>query len=155
MLKVGIREEIMCIAFSDVFLFVLIGHVVVVKLESPESTGELGYSMLHESMKIHYLDKRSETVERTLLSSMPTLLNNGGVLAFVYSLILSRTIEVVEADLGALESGPLIDEIHGHGSIALTNLCLTGAATPYLFDGAKDIGGWRNDLVADELLSKF
>lgn len=136
------QTNLLATALSKILLRSAIGdHVALVKLEPPESTGEMDFNMMHESMKIHYLDRRTESVEKKLESFVSSLFISGGVLAFVYSLILSRTVEGVEADLGALESGPLIDEIHGHGSIALTNLCLTGAATPYLFDGAKDIGG--------------
>lgn len=135
------QTTLLATALSKILLRCATGKVALIKLEPPESSAEVDFKTLHESMKIHYLDKGAELVEKTLDAFIPTLFKSGGVLAFVYSLILSRTVEVVENDLGALESGPLIDEIHGHGSIALTNLCLTGAATPYLFDGAKDIGG--------------
>ncbi|CAF4170363.1 unnamed protein product, partial [Adineta steineri] len=38
---------------------------------------------------------------------------------------------------------PLIDIAHGHGSQCLTNLLITGFATPHCFDGDKDISGLK------------
>ena len=73
-------------------------------------------------------------------TSFDVFFQPGGVLNFVYSIILTRESENIKADLG-LQSDPLIESVHGHGSVALTNLCLIGKAVPNMFDDNKDLGG--------------
>lgn len=56
-----------------------------------------------------------------------------GVLLFVYSLLLSRTLPQVARDMDE-EGSPLVARF-GHCTQELLNLCLLGLATPHCFDG--------------------
>jgi len=54
---------------------------------------------------------------------------------------MTKTIDLLKKEIDDETSLPLIDIAHGHGSQCLTNLLITGFATPHCFDGEKDISG--------------
>eukprot|EP00054_Salpingoeca_dolichothecata_P029361 m.230430 g.230430 ORF g.230430 m.230430 type:complete len:259 (+) comp26456_c9_seq2:652-1428(+) len=58
----------------------------------------------------------------------------------MYSVFLTHTIEQIREDQG-IEQDALISQPFGHANQALISLMLTGQASPYVFDGAKDAGG--------------
>lgn len=58
----------------------------------------------------------------------------------LYSAVLTRGCAAVEGDQG-FDVQPLITLPFGHANQALLNLCLTGAATPNVWDGVQDAGG--------------
>ncbi|GAU98902.1 hypothetical protein RvY_09981 [Ramazzottius varieornatus] len=77
------------------------------------------------------------------LTDHPTLFSSSfGILRFLYSLILSKTIQKIEDDLED-PSEPLIDAAHGHGNQPLTNLIITGRAVNNVWDDVKEFGGLR------------
>ncbi|XP_075263045.1 ubiquitin carboxyl-terminal hydrolase MINDY-3-like isoform X2 [Convolutriloba macropyga] len=92
---------------------------------------------LHARMSIKELPKSAINGRQQIASNF---LNEGGVLAFVYSMVLTRGLDQVQSDMG-LQMDPLIESVHAHGSVALTNLCITGRAVPNLFDDSRDLGG--------------
>ncbi|CAL4138045.1 unnamed protein product [Meganyctiphanes norvegica] len=63
-----------------------------------------------------------------------------GVLLFLYSVILTKGVSMVQEEMGDLGES-MIDNNEGHGSQALINLLISGRATPYVWDGDKDVGG--------------
>ncbi|UJR34320.1 hypothetical protein I4U23_021723 [Adineta vaga] len=66
-----------------------------------------------------------------------------GVLLFLYSCLMTKTIDLLKKEIDDETTLPLIDIAHGHGSQCLTNLLITGFATPHCFDGDKDISGLK------------
>jgi hypothetical protein len=69
--------------------------------------------------------------------------NSYEVLLFLYSCLMTKTIDLLKKEIDDETSLPLIDIEHGHGSQSLTNLLITGFATPPCFDGDKDISGLK------------
>lgn len=69
--------------------------------------------------------------------------NTYGVLLFLYSCLMTKTIDLLKKEIDDETSLPLIDIAHGHGSQSLTNLLITGFATTHCFDGEKDISGLK------------
>lgn len=63
-----------------------------------------------------------------------------GVLLLLYSVILTRGVENIKAELNDVTE-PLIDNTYGYGSQSLINLMLTGSATAHVFDNFEDVGG--------------
>lgn len=64
-----------------------------------------------------------------------------GLLSFLYSVVMTRGIDVILTDLGPMMEGSLIHSKFGHSNQSLLNLMLTGAAVPNVFDGTRDLGG--------------
>ncbi|XP_037077197.1 ubiquitin carboxyl-terminal hydrolase MINDY-3-like [Pollicipes pollicipes] len=65
---------------------------------------------------------------------------DSGVLAFLYSLIQTKGVQAVQAEMGDSEE-PLVHAVHGHGSQSLTNLLITGRAVAHVWDNVKSVGG--------------
>lgn len=65
-----------------------------------------------------------------------------GVLLFMYSVLLTKRLEAIEAEL-LDTSEPLIHEVYGYASQALINLMLTGRAVLNVWDNDQDIGGLK------------
>jgi len=63
----------------------------------------------------------------------------GSVINFIYSLLMTRSIEQIQRDMDDDEQ-PLIGRF-GHCSQELMNLMLFGRATSNVFDGSQDLGG--------------
>ncbi|XP_055328837.1 ubiquitin carboxyl-terminal hydrolase MINDY-3-like isoform X2 [Paramacrobiotus metropolitanus] len=80
---------------------------------------------------------------RQYLEANPTVFcSSYGVLRFLYSVIISKSIEAVKLDLED-PSEPLIDGAHGHGNQSLINLLLTGSAVANVWDNEKEFGPLR------------
>lgn len=63
-----------------------------------------------------------------------------GVLLFLYSVMLTKGVENVKAELNDITE-PLIHNTYGYGSQGLINLMLTGSACAHVFDNYEDVGG--------------
>lgn len=63
-----------------------------------------------------------------------------GVLLFMYSVLLTKRLAAIEAEL-LDTSEPLIHEVYGYASQGLINLMLTGRAVPNVWDNDQDVGG--------------
>lgn len=53
---------------------------------------------------------------------------------------LSQSVQTVREEMGDLGES-LIDVTQGHGGQGLINLLITGRASPYVWDGIKNVGG--------------
>lgn len=82
-------------------------------------------------------------LKQQLYSRLSMWKNPYGVLLFLYSCLMTKTIDLLNKEIDDETSLPLIDTAHGHGSQCLTNLFITGCATSHCFDGVKDISGLK------------
>ncbi|KAK2726910.1 hypothetical protein QYM36_007679 [Artemia franciscana] len=87
-----------------------------------------------EEIKIPELNKKLSHCVRHLKSKF-------GILCFLYSVILTRGIEVLQEDM-AESCEPLIEPVHAHGSQALINLFITGRAVTNVWNGDVNIEGF-------------
>lgn len=71
---------------------------------------------------------------------MHLLTGRYGVLLFMYTVLLTKTLSEIENEL-LDTSEPLIHNIYGYASQALINLVLTGRAVPDVWDNDQDVGG--------------
>lgn len=86
--------------------------------------------------------ERPEQVVEFYSQNFSVLSEQFGVLLVLYSVVLTRGVESVKAELN--DTGePLIDNTYGYGSQSLINLMLTGSATAHVFDNFEDVGGMR------------
>lgn len=67
--------------------------------------------------------------------------NEFGVLLFLYSVILTRGVDNITVDLGAMGDGSLIESTFGHGNQSLLSLLMHGVATPNVFDLTRNVAG--------------
>ncbi|XP_030036156.1 ubiquitin carboxyl-terminal hydrolase MINDY-3 homolog [Manduca sexta] len=95
----------------------------------------------HRCIQVHSFQTLSE-VEAFYTRNIRILKDKYGVLLLLYSVILSKGIDIVEAELSEL-SDPLIHSIYGYGSQGLINLMLTGRAVAHVWDHDQVVGGLR------------
>ncbi|XP_063634397.1 ubiquitin carboxyl-terminal hydrolase MINDY-3 homolog [Cydia splendana] len=95
----------------------------------------------HRRIEIHSFQGLSE-VEAFYTRNIRVLKDKYGVLLLLYSVILSKGVGVVEAELSEL-SDPLIHSTYGYGSQGLINLMLTGRAVAHVWDHDQVVGGLR------------
>ncbi|XP_063547836.1 ubiquitin carboxyl-terminal hydrolase MINDY-3 homolog [Cydia strobilella] len=95
----------------------------------------------HRRIEIHPFQGLSE-VEAFYTRNIRVLKDKYGVLLLLYSVILSKGVGVVEAELSEL-SDPLIHSTYGYGSQGLINLMLTGRAVAHVWDHDQVVGGLR------------
>ena len=81
---------------------------------------------------VHTFRSKSE-LEAFVQSRLSSFQGNGGILAFLYSLILCRGTDEVHQDRDEAAMSPMIGE-YDYCSQDLVNLMLTGAAVPNVFD---------------------
>jgi hypothetical protein len=82
----------------------------------------------------------AEAVTTELARVYTDLQSEIGVLLFVYSMLLTRSIDRVKADMDD-SSQPLVAR-WGHCTQEIVNLALSGCAASNVFDGNKDISGY-------------
>ncbi|XP_071838759.1 inactive ubiquitin carboxyl-terminal hydrolase MINDY-4B-like isoform X2 [Apostichopus japonicus] len=90
--------------------------------------------MEHLAKRLRYFELTSEKqLKKTLHRELQKFTDQegGGVLSFLYSLLLTRTSERLQADL---QGAALLTE-KNRCAISLLNLLLVGQATPYVFNG--------------------
>jgi len=73
---------------------------------------------------------------------LPLLQSSFGVLLYLYSLLLTKSLEQIRNEVED-PSEALIDGIHGHGSQSLINLLLTSHAVSNVWDNDKEISGLK------------
>ncbi|XP_050663658.1 ubiquitin carboxyl-terminal hydrolase MINDY-3 homolog [Leptidea sinapis] len=95
----------------------------------------------HQRVEVHSFQTLSE-VESFYTRNIRILKDKYGVLLLLYSVILSKGVETVEAELSEL-SDPLIHSTYGYGSQGLINLMLTGRAVAHVWDHDQVVGGLR------------
>ncbi|XP_054803925.1 uncharacterized protein LOC129307083 [Prosopis cineraria] len=77
---------------------------------------------------------------RRLEAMIPVYQSRMGALLFLISALLSRELDLVQADRDD-PSQPLVTAPFGHASQEIVNLLLCGQAVPNVFDGRMDLGG--------------
>ncbi|CAF3234662.1 unnamed protein product [Rotaria socialis] len=102
----------------------------------------LTVNQFHEEIKFNVCQSNIDLKE-IVFSRLQMWKNSYGVLLFLYSCLMTKTIDLLKKEIDDETSLPLIDIAHGHGSQCLTNLLITGFATPHCFDGDKDISGLK------------
>jgi hypothetical protein len=102
----------------------------------------LTIKQFHEQIQFS-LCKSNIDLKQQIFSRLQMWKNSYGVLLFLYSCLMTKTIDLLKKEIDDETSLPLIDIAHGHGSQCLTNLLITGFATPHCFDGEKDISGLK------------
>lgn len=107
-----------------------------------QSDGQNGDSAsFHGNLRINTYSSAEDFYE-ALNSCSHYFSEDGGVLIFMYSIILTKGIETIKAEMQD-PTEPLIDGTFGHGSQSLINLMLTGRAVSNVFDLEKDIAGFK------------
>lgn len=110
---------------------------------TPESARSVS-NQLHTiaSAKIEVVDAKEDVVTRLISNILPQWsdVNGIGLLAFMLSLVLTRGLQRVCADMD-IET-PLIVE-HGYCSQELTNLALCGRAVSGVHDGEQETGSMK------------
>ncbi|CAF4095051.1 unnamed protein product [Rotaria sordida] len=102
----------------------------------------LTIKQFHEQIQF-YLCQSNIDLKQQIFSRLQMWKNSYGVLLFLYSCLMTKTIDLLKKEIDDETTLPLIDVAHGHGSQCLTNLLITGFATPHCFDGEKDISGLK------------
>jgi len=117
-------------------------HIYLAQFTNENSNQRLTIDEFHK--KIHFDICRS-TIElkEKIFSRLNMWKNQYGVLLFLYSCLMTKTIDRLKGEIDDESSLPLIDQAHGHGSQCLTNLFITSIATPHCFDGEKDVAGLK------------
>lgn len=108
-------------------------------LSSPNTASE--ESDYHSRLIVTQMDTPDQ-VAAFYTHNQSVLFDRYGVLQLLYSVMLTRGVENVKAELND-PSEPLIDNTYGYGSQSLINLMLTGSATAHVFDNFEDVGGMR------------
>ncbi|XP_022153722.1 ubiquitin carboxyl-terminal hydrolase MINDY-3 [Momordica charantia] len=81
-----------------------------------------------------------ESALQSLGAALPVFQSRMGALLFLISALLSRGLDMVQADRDD-PSLPLVTAPFGHASQEIVNLLLCGQAVPNVFDGRMDLGG--------------
>ncbi|BFG01291.1 ubiquitin carboxyl-terminal hydrolase MINDY-3 homolog [Drosophila madeirensis] len=89
---------------------------------------------------LHFLD--GPTVARYFGDHYNQLTDTYGVMLFMYSVFLTKGIELVAADISDT-SEPIIHRTFGYGGQSMINLMLTGRAVGYVWDHEQDVGGLK------------
>ena len=114
------------------------------------------YSIKEFHNQIRFSKCRSTIdLKQQIYSRLSMWKNPYGVLLFLYSCLMTKTIDLLKKEIDDETSLPLIDTAHGHGSQCLTNLFITGYATPHCFDGDKDISGLKLYGIRQQALIGF
>lgn len=107
----------------------------------PTTTTEEEADYYHSRLVVTQLESADQVVAY-YAHHFSVLEERFGVLLLLYSVILTRGVENVTAELNDVHE-PLIDNTYGYGSQSLINLMLTGSATAHVFDNFEDVGGMR------------
>ncbi|XP_072022688.1 ubiquitin carboxyl-terminal hydrolase MINDY-3-like, partial [Amphiura filiformis] len=106
------------------------------------------HNTFHSSLRLQSYNSVEE-VHSALQASYHMFTNDGGVLLFLYSVLLTKGLDSIKVEVED-SSEPLIDGIYGHGSQSLINLMLTGRAVSHVFDDEKEVAGLRMKGVTEQ-----
>ncbi|CAN6445416.1 unnamed protein product [Victoria cruziana] len=87
-----------------------------------------------------YTHSSQMAIFHQIKAMLPVFQSRLGALLFLFSALLSRGLERVQADRDD-PSLPLVTAPFGHASQEIVNLLLCGQAVPNVFDGRMDLGG--------------
>ncbi|KAL1319517.1 hypothetical protein HN51_071784 [Arachis hypogaea] len=94
---------------------------------------------LQKVLRIETYTSQATALKR-LEAMIPSFQSRMGALLFLISALLSRGLDLVQADRDD-PSLPLVTAPFGHASQEIVNLLLCGQAVPNVFDGRMDLGG--------------
>ncbi|PIK51888.1 hypothetical protein BSL78_11230, partial [Apostichopus japonicus] len=133
--------------------FILVGHKdkqdLTIESVAAQSDGQsVDSATFHGNLRVNNYGN-TEDVYEALSSCLHYFTEDGGVLIFIYSIILTKGIDTIKAEMQD-PTEPLIDGTFGHGSQSLTNLMLTGRAVSNVFDLEKDISGFKMQGISQQ-----
>lgn len=99
------------------------------------------HNTFHSSLRLQSCSG-TEELRTALQTYYHMLTNDGGVLLFLYSVLLTKGLDSIKEEVEDA-SEPLIDGIYGHGSQSLINMMLTGRAVSHVFDNEKEVAGLK------------
>eukprot|EP00063_Salmo_salar_P041188 XP_014016023.1 PREDICTED: protein FAM188A-like [Salmo salar] len=102
---------------------------------------DLGFELFHSILQKRIVKSLSELREE-VVSLYETWKGRCGVLLFLYSVILTKSIENIRNEIEDTTE-PLIDPVYGHGSQSLVNLLVTGHAVSNVWDGDRECSGMK------------
>ncbi|VVA31746.1 PREDICTED: FAM188A [Prunus dulcis] len=134
--KDNLDDEVSELKLVDNALFSDRNNVITKSLEglSIESAADL-----HKVLRVNTYTTRESAFKR-LQAVIPVFQSRMGALLFLISALLSRGLDLVQADRDD-PSLPLVTAPFGHASQEIVNLLLCGQAVPNVFDGKMDLGG--------------
>ncbi|BFG40753.1 hypothetical protein CerSpe_270260 [Prunus speciosa] len=134
--KDSLDDEVSELKLVDNALFSDRNNVITKSLEglSIESAADL-----HKVLRVNTYTTRESAFKR-LQAVIPVFQSRMGALLFLISALLSRGLDLVQADRDD-PSLPLVTAPFGHASQEIVNLLLCGQAVPNVFDGKMDLGG--------------
>ncbi|XP_024376405.1 uncharacterized protein [Physcomitrium patens] len=94
---------------------------------------------LHRLIRVSTVTSIS-TLHQQLRSSLPGFRSPWGALLLLFSLLLSRGLDLVYSDRDD-PAQPMVTSPFGHASQEIVNLLLCGQAVPNVFDNNMDLGG--------------
>ena len=116
--------------------------VYVANFNYEKRQAALTVNQFHEQIQFS-LCQSDIDLKQQIFSHLQMWKNAYGVLLFLYSCLMTKTIDILKKEINDETSLPLIDIAHGHGSQCLTNLLITGYATSHCFDGEMDVSGLK------------
>jgi len=116
--------------------------IYLANFDSEKQKTNLTIKQFHDEIKFSLCQSNID-LKQQVFARLNMWKNSYGVLLFLYSALMTKTIDLLKNEIDDETSLPLIDIAHGHGSQCLTNLLITGFATPHCFDGEKDISGLK------------
>jgi len=139
-----IQQEMIIGGVTDLLLKVSDGDECVLCLPGPnncfEPTAQYGIDGVTEKLHL-FRSKKEDDIKIVVRRYLPNLMteNGSGVLALLYSILLTRNFDRIKEDLQDQVGTCLIDPM-GDPIQALLNLIVIGKATPYLHNGSMVIG---------------
>lgn len=113
---------------------------IVMKVASDETY--LTWIVAAERITRRYYRKivdNEEDLRKTIKASMPLLQSRIGVISFVLSVIMTRSLPIIQEEVDDKQQSLILPEF-GHCSQELVNLIITGRSTTNIHDGDKYLG---------------
>ncbi|KAL1465168.1 hypothetical protein WDU94_004758 [Cyamophila willieti] len=111
----------------------------IVFFETELAPDDLSFDQFHSQLKVIHR-QTSMDVQDFWYKRIALLRNRFGVLLFLYSVLYTKTLEILRLEVSDITE-PLIDREFGYGSQSLINLMITGRAVNYVFNHVQDIDG--------------
>ena len=117
-------------------------QILLAQFPSDKQTASLSAEEFHRHVRFSVC-RSNVDLKQQIFAGLRMWKSSYGVLLFLYSCLMTKTVQMLKKEIDDETSLPLIDVAHGHASQCLTNLLITGHATPHCFDGEKDISGLK------------
>lgn len=137
------RLVLVCLSLHLIQLKPHLSYVSLsLSLSSKASFFDLAYTSaeFHDRLIIDTSIESTDQLQQFYETNMHLLTGRYGILLFVYSVVLTKTMPIIESELLDMTQS-LIHMEFGYASQGLINLVLTGKAVPDVWDNDKDVGG--------------